>query len=188
MLQSFLFKIQDHRRGQGKRYKQGHILLFAILAILSGATSYRKIERFICGNYTKLDDIFDLQWKRRPAHTTIRDIIQNTSGTELEKCFRAYSAALSTKNDTTQFIGCDGKVLRGSFDHFKDQKAIQILSAFLTDDHLILAHEEIEAKTNEIPTAQQLMGQLGLSGYVYTFDSINCQKKRLLLPKKQEMM
>lgn len=180
MLESFLFKIQDHRRAQGRRYEQRYILLFAVLAILSGATSYRKIERFISGNYTKLDDIFDLQWKRRPAYTTIRDIIQNTSGAELEKCFREYSASLSTESETTQFIGCDGKVLRGSFDHFEDQKAIQILSAFLTDGHLILAHEEIEAKTNEIPTAQQLMSQLGLSGYVYTFDAIHCQKKRLL--------
>lgn len=176
MLQSFLFKIQDHRRAQGKRYKQGHILLFAVLAILSGATSYRKIERFISKNYAKLDDVFDLKWKRRPAYTTIRDIIQKTSGAELERCFREYSAALSTESETAQFIGCDGKVLRGSFDHFEDQKAIQILSAFLTDGHLILAHEEIEAKTNEIPTAQQLMNQLGLSGYVYTFDAIHCQK------------
>lgn len=176
MLQSFLFRLQDHRRAQGKRYEQGHIILFAILAILSGATSYRKIERFISGNYEKLDERFKLGWKRRPAYTTIRNIIQKTSGTELEICFREYSALLSTKRDTVQFIGCDGKVLRGSFDHFEDQKAIQILSAFLTDDHLILAHEEIEAKTNEIPTAQQLMNQLGLSGYVYTFDAIHCQK------------
>ena len=42
MLQSFLFEIKDHRRKQGIRYQQGHILLFAILAILSGATSYRQ--------------------------------------------------------------------------------------------------------------------------------------------------
>ncbi|MBC8264740.1 MAG: transposase family protein, partial [Anaerolineales bacterium] len=42
MLQSFLFKIKDHRRKQGRRYQLGHILLFSIFAILSGATSYRK--------------------------------------------------------------------------------------------------------------------------------------------------
>jgi len=37
--------------------------------------------------------------------------------------------------------------VRGSFDHFKDQKAIQVLSAFLMDCRLILAHEEIAAAT-----------------------------------------
>jgi hypothetical protein len=30
-------------------------------------------------------------------------------------------------------------VLRGSFDHFKDQKAIQVLSAFVADEQIILA-------------------------------------------------
>jgi len=69
--------------------------------------------------------------------------------------------------------------LRGSFDHFKGQKAVQVLSAFLTDSRIILAHEEIAEKTNEIPTAQELIVKLGLSGCVFTFDAINCQEKTL---------
>lgn len=70
MLQSFLFKIKDHRRKQGRRYQLGHILLFTIFAILSGATSYRKVHAFIEANYEVLDGIFDLDWKRLPAYTT----------------------------------------------------------------------------------------------------------------------
>lgn len=187
MLQSFLFTIKDHRRAQGKRYQQGHILLFAVLGILSGATSYRKIERFIVGNYEKLDSEFQLGWKRMPAYTTIRDIIQRTSGEELERCFREYSASLQTAEresvqatdssaTSKQFIACDGKVLRGSLNRFQDQKAVQILSAFLTDSKLILAHQEIKVKSNEIPAAQVMIKQLGLSGYIYTLDAIHCQK------------
>lgn len=176
MLTSFLFKVKDHRRKQGRRYELGHILLFTILAILSGADSYRKTQRFIVAHYDTLNDTFTLNWKRMPAHTTIREIIQGTSGIELEQSFRQYSAALSEKNEQEQFIGCDGKVLRGSFDHFQDQKAVQILSAFASDSQIILAHEEIAAKTNEIPTAQTLMEELGLSGYIFTFDALHCQK------------
>lgn len=37
-----------------------------------------------------------------------------------------------------------------------------ILSAFLTDSDIILAHKEIAAKTNEIPMAQELILKLGL--------------------------
>ena len=179
MLKSFLSKIKDHRRRQGRRYELEHILLFSILAILSGATSYRKIHKFIVAHYDTLNEIFDLNWKRMPSHTTIRDIIQGTSRTELEKSFREYSKELAKNDSGKQFIGCDGKVLRGSFDHFNDQKAVQILSAFLNEGHLILAHEEIAAKTNEIPMAQRLMEDLGLSGYIYTFDALNCQEKTL---------
>jgi len=176
MLKSFLFKIPDHRRKQGRRYELGHILLFTILAILSGANSYRKVQKFIVAHYETLNEIFDLDWKRMPAHTTIRDIIQGTSGTELEQSFRQYSQVLAESDEAKQFIGCDGKVLRGSFDHFQDQKAVQILSAFASNTHIILAHEEIATKTNEIPTAQTLMTELGLSGYIFTFDALHCQK------------
>lgn len=176
MLESFLFKIPDHRRKQGRRYQLGHILLFTILAILSGADSYRKVQKFIVVHYETLDEIFDLNWKRMPAHTTIRDIIQGTSGTELEQSFRQYSQVLAENDAEKQFIGCDGKVLRGSFDHFRDQKAVQILSAFAGNTDIILAHEEIATKTNEIPTAQMLMEQLGLVGHIFTFDALHCQK------------
>ena len=51
MLISFLAKIKDHRRKQGQRYQLDHILLFSILAILSGATSYRKIQAFVVNHY-----------------------------------------------------------------------------------------------------------------------------------------
>jgi len=176
MLKSFLFKVKDHRRKQGRRYELGHILLFTILAILSGADSYRKVQKFIVAHYEILNDTFDLSWKRMPAHTSIRDIIQATSGAELEQSFRQYSAVLADKNEPEQFISCDGKVLRGSFDHFQDQKAVQILSAFASDSQIILAHEEIATKTNEIPSAQTLLKELGLSGYIFTFDALHCQK------------
>ena len=85
MLQSFLFKVKDRRRKQGRRYELGHILFFSILAILSGADSYRKVQKFIVVHYESLDEIFDLDWTRMPAHTTIRDIIQGPSGRDLEE-------------------------------------------------------------------------------------------------------
>jgi len=184
MLKTFLCKIEDTRRKQGKRYELEYILLFSILAILSGATSYRKIAKFIKVRYEILNEIFKLNWKRRPAYTTVRDIIQNTSGAELEKSFREYSQELAKSERKKQVISGDGKVLRGSFDHFKDQKAVQILSAFLNDSHLILAHEEIEAKTNEIPMIQKLMTELGLSEAIFTLDAIHCQKKTLEIAKE----
>jgi predicted transposase YbfD/YdcC len=56
---------------------------------------------------------------------------------------------------------------------------IQVLSVFLTDFRLILAHAEIAEKTNEIPTAQALMSLLGGSGDIFTFDALHCQEKTL---------
>lgn len=179
MLRSFLFRIKDHRRKQGRRYELGHILLFSIFAILSGATSYRRIHAFIQRHYETLDEVFGLHWKRIPAHTTLREIIQGTNSAEMEVAFRQYSATLSESQGARKVVTLDGKVLRGSFDHFQDQKAIQILSAFAIDSQIILAHEEIPEKANEIPTAQDLMLKLGLSGCIFTFDAFHCQEKTL---------
>lgn len=179
MLESFLFKIRDHRRKQGRRYPLGYILLFSIFAILGGATSYRKIHAFIQANYQTLDETFALNWKRLPAYTTIREIIQGTSSAELEARFRQYSATLAQHQGRKRVVTFDGKVLRGSFDHFQDEKAIQILSAFVPDSQIILAHEELPEKTNEIPTAQDLILKLGLSGCIFTFDAFHCQEETL---------
>lgn len=179
MLKSFLLKIKDHRRRQGRRYQLGHILFLSILAILSQADSYRKIHAFIKLHYQTLNELLGLNWRRLPAYTTIRAIIQGTSPAELEACFREYSASLAVGETPARFVNFDGKVVRGSFDHFKEQKALQVLSAFLTDCRIILAHEEIAEKTNEIPTAQDLITRLGLAGCIFTFDAINCQEKTL---------
>ena len=184
MLQSFLSKIRDHRRKQGRRYLLEHILLFSIFAILSGADSYRKIAAYIETNYVILDEPFGLNWKGVPAYTTIRTVIQGTTSAEIEEQFRRYSDTLAGSDTEKRFIAFDGKVLRGSFDHFRDQKALQMLSAFLTDSRIILAHEEIAEKTNEIPTAQELIVKLGLSDCVFTFDAINCQEKTLKAAKR----
>jgi hypothetical protein len=35
--------IRDPRRPQGQRYSLSHLLLFSVLAVLAGATSYQKI-------------------------------------------------------------------------------------------------------------------------------------------------
>lgn len=150
---------------------------------MSGADSYRKVHAFIEEHYPTLNEVYALNWKRIPAYTTIRYIIQGVSSEQIEKSFREYTAEL-TDLDKKRFVAFDGKVLRGSFDHFKDQKAVQILSAFVSDSDLILAHEEIAAKTNEIPTAQEMMEKLGLSGCIFTFDAINCQEKTLEAAKE----
>lgn len=184
MLQSFLFKVKDHRRLQWQRYQLGHILLFSVLAILSNATSYRKVHIFIKSHYEILDKTFELNWMRLPAYTTIRAIIQSAISDAIEASFREYSALLARGNTEKRFAAFDGKVLRGSFDHFQDQRAIQVLSVFLTGSRIILAHEEIDRKTNEIPTAQELMAELGLSDYIFTFDAINCQENTLEVAKQ----
>lgn len=178
MIITFLDDLKDHRRSQGQRYELRFIVLFSIMAILSNARSYRDIARFINKHFETLQKHFGLTWKRPPAYTTIRHIIQGVDKQYLELCFRAYSRSLLGTGDRgLTGVAVDGKVLRGSYDYFQDKKAIQVLSFFDTGTGLILAHETIEEKTNEIPVAQALIPELALEGVVYTLDALHCQKK-----------
>lgn len=191
MLLDYLKKMPDRRRAQGQRYKLPDILFVSILAILSGADPYRDIVRFAKGHLEKLKGLFGLGWKRPPSKSILRDIFCGIDKPGLEKIFREYSQGLSVAENEggeipKKSFSIDGKALRGGFDHLKGNEMIHLLSVFCTNNQLILAHVEVPEKTNEIPTAQILIKELGLpEGSVYTLDAMHCQKKHLKRSRKQ---
>lgn len=169
MLLEYLQEIPDHRRGQGRRYDLGHVLLLTILAVLSGARSYRQIHLFIATHLRMFKGRFGLRWRGAPSYTGLRDILHGVNKEALEAAFRKYSAAVAAKLPAGfEYLACDGKTLRGSFDHMEDRRAAELLSVFAADSRLILAHMEIPDKTNEIPAFQTLVGEWGLAGKLYT--------------------
>jgi hypothetical protein len=133
--------VPDPRRGQGQKYKLPYVLLFSIPAIVTGCNSYRGIVTFIDVHRSKLNAAFGLRWRRAPAHTAIRYIIQGLAATDVEAAFRQHAARLQAAcaRPGPSSIALDGKTLRGSFDNFNDRLAAQVLSAFATDTSLVLA-------------------------------------------------
>src|SRR5512143_3090833 len=179
LLTTWLSTVPYHRRLQGRLYRVEHILLFSILAVLSNATSYRKIERFIQARLPRLNALCGLRWKRAPAHTAIRYALQGLNPADVEVAFRRHAATMAGQRPGGACIALDGKTLRGSVDRFADQRAIQVLSALTTDSTLVLGHLLINAASDhrhEIPAAQQLIQELGLTGRVFTLDAQHAQK------------
>jgi hypothetical protein len=185
---SLLATIPDPRRAEGKLYKLQHILLFSIFAIVTGAQSYRGIRTFIKVHRHKLNKTFKINWKGPPAHTAIRYILQGLSEADVEKTFREHAAKLSfdAAGRKTRGIAFDGKALKGSFDSFNDAKARQVLSAFAVGKALVLAHIEIDEKSNEIPAVQKLLVELDLANHIVTCDAMHCQKKPSKLRPSQK--
>lgn len=178
-LLGLLAEVPDPRRGQGRKYKLPHVLLFSILAVVTGCNSYRGIVTFIDVHRRRLNAAFGLAWRRAPAHTAIRYILQGLDPADVEAAFRQHAAQLQAAcaRPGQGSIALDGKTLRGSFDNFNDRAAAQVLSAFATDTSLVLAHVDIAEKSNEIPAAQALLAELGIPhGAVVTLDAIHCQK------------
>jgi hypothetical protein len=175
-LKQSLLPIPDHRRAQGRLYDLPHLLLFSILAVMSGAASYRRIHQFILAHQARLNEAFGCRWRKTPAYTSIRYALQGLDPAEIAPHFRAHAATLA---DAATVIALDGKTLRGSLDHFEDTKAAQVLSAFAAEGQIVLGQILIEDadKDHEIQAAQRLIETLGLAGRLYTLDALHLQKK-----------
>lgn len=184
-----LADIPDQRTREGRRYDLPHILLFTLLAMLSGADSYRKVASFIEVRFPLLKGLCHLTWKRPPAYTTLRDILRGLDQVALEAAFRQHAAALVTL-PPNEVIAIDGKVLRGSFDHISAQQATLMVSAFASHEAIVLGHIMLDhdEKASEIPAAQQLISALGLTGKLFSLDALHTQKNSGDSPSGRESL
>jgi hypothetical protein len=60
-LLEILREIPDHRRAEGKRFDLATVLLYAILAMVAGANSYRQMHEFIRIHRQLLNEAFGLE-------------------------------------------------------------------------------------------------------------------------------
>src|ERR1700755_1490549 len=61
-------QIRDHRRAEGKLYPLPQILVFYLLAMLAGATSYRKMHEFIMAHFRRLSVLFPSKMLKAPCY------------------------------------------------------------------------------------------------------------------------
>lgn len=179
MLLEILKKIPDHRRPEGREYYLHHILLFSILGLLSGATGYTDLERFMNTHFEKLKTIFRLKWRRVPHFSAIRKIIVGVLPEDIEAAFRefSYEQSKAALPSGLRQICFDGKTLCGSFSYVKDKRAFHVFQAFANYSQIILAHLCIDEKENEIPAFHDFLLSLNLKGCIVTADAMHFQKK-----------
>lgn len=179
MLLDYLKKIPDTRTKTGRMFDLPHILLFSILAIASGADSYRKIAIYIEENFETFQETYSMNWKRAPSYNSIRHIIQSLDQKETERIFRQYALFITPfEKDKGTLIALDGKALKHSFDTVADTRFKQILSAFSPDHNIILAHKSIGVdKENEINSAVEMLKELAIPHMICTLNALHTQKK-----------
>jgi hypothetical protein len=91
----------DPRRAEGQLYKLPYVLLFSILAVVSGANSSRGLVPFIHSDRKRLNAAFGLHGKRAPAHTALRYILQGLDPVAVEQIFRRHAAGLKPTGKAT---------------------------------------------------------------------------------------
>ncbi|MCL1077886.1 ISAs1 family transposase [Parashewanella spongiae] len=74
----------------------------------------------------------------------------------------------------------DGKVACGS-KHGDDIDALQLMTAMVVDNGLIIYQKETSTKTNEIPVMQSMLKHMDIENAVITADAMHCQKETTAL-------
>ena len=97
-----LAEVPDPRRAEGKLNQLPHVLLFSILAIVTGSNSYRGIVTFIDVHRHRLNAAFGLKWRRAPAHTAIRYILQGLDLAAVEEPSAATPPCSRRRGDAGQ--------------------------------------------------------------------------------------
>jgi predicted transposase YbfD/YdcC len=110
-----------------------------------------------------------------PSHDALERLFKRLNPQAFARCFGRWMAALAQTLGLQQ-IAIDGKSLRGSGDKACGMRALHLVSAWSTANHLSLAQVAVDQKSNEITAIPELLRLLEVKGALVTIDAIGCQK------------
>ncbi len=168
-------ELEDPRIERSKRHKLIDIITITICAVICGADGWKDIELYGQCKYKWLKKFLELP-NGIPSHDTFARVFSLLNPEQLQQCFLKWIEAISLIT-FGEIVAIDGKTLRHSYDKSKDKPAIHMVSAWATNNGLVLGQKKVESKSNEITAIPELLKVLSLQGCIVTIDAIGCQKK-----------
>ena len=167
--------LPDPRIDRTKLHKLLDIVLIAICAVICGADDWVEVAMFGKAKEQWLRTFLELK-NGIPSHDTFNRVFARLDPEAFRERFVAWIQAVSQITGG-QVIAIDGKKLRGSAEQTLVRSAIDMVSAWATENHLVLAQEKVDDKSNEIKAIPALLHMLDLAGCLVTIDAIGCQKE-----------
>lgn len=168
-------KVKDPRMERTQRHKLLDIILIVICGVICGADSWVDIEMFGKAKKDWLKSFLELP-NGIPSHDTFGRVFAAIKPEEFEKSFMEWVREI---NELThgQVLAIDGKVLRGSKDSGSGKNAIYMVSAWASENQLVLGQRKVDDKSNEITAIPKLLEVLEITGCIVTIDAIGTQTK-----------
>jgi len=168
-------KLTDPRIDRKKRHQLLDIVVIAICAVICGANDWVGIEAFGNAKYEWLKTFLELP-NGIPSHDTFGRVFSLISPIEFQNCFRNWIQAV-VKISGNQIVPIDGKKLRRSHDRSSNKSAIHMVSAWASQNRVVLGQVKTDEKSNEITAIPELLRILDVTGCIVTIDAMGCQKK-----------
>lgn len=157
------------------RHKLIDIVVIALCAVLAGADEWTEVAEFGRIKQEWFKTFLELS-SGIPSHDTFGRVFSKICPEEFEKCFLDWVRA-AFQNIAPQVVAVDGKTLRHSYDRSSNKAAIHMVSAWATENRLVLGQIKTEEKSNEITAIPELLKVLELKGCIVTIDAMGCQKE-----------
>lgn len=165
--------LEDPRIDRTKLHKLFDIIVVAICAVICGADSWVEVEEF--GNAK-------LAWFRTflelpngiPSHDTFGRVFVLLNPDQFRCGFISWIQAISQVT-AGEVVALDGKTLRRSHDSTLGKTAIHMVSAWASNNRLVLGQLKVDEKSNEITAIPELLRLLALKGCIVTIDAMGCQ-------------
>jgi len=168
-----LQEIEDPR-ADNSTHDLAATLMISLLATICGAKNYsdmaeygRTKQGFLSGFLPVADAV--------PSASTFQRIFKALESQGMRGFYEDLVSAATTPGGLGQ-ICIDGKVLRGSHDRAAGAAPLTMVSAWSSEDGLVLGQQAVEAGSNEITAVPALIARLDLSGRIVTLDAMHTQR------------
>jgi predicted transposase YbfD/YdcC len=174
-----LAEIPDFRAAQGQRHPLSAILALGCCAALCGYRSYSAMAEWGRNYGGRLVRALGFTREQTPCAATLHTVFRQLEVTEFETRLGAWAeswlGAAAVPDTGVEGVAVDGKTLRGS--RKQGAAGTHLLSALSHRLGVTLGQQAVDAKTNEIPQAEELLTALVVAGRVFTMDALLTQKE-----------
>src|SRR3954465_13777394 len=150
------------------------ILVIAVSAVIACAESWEDIELYGRSKLAWLKTFLALP-NGIPSHDTFRRVFMRLNADAFEACFARWAQSLMGEVER-EVVAIDGKTVRRSGSRRHDHGPLHLVSAWASDQGLVLGQREVDGKSNEITAIPELLDTLHLDGSIVTLDAMGCQK------------
>jgi len=168
--------LDDPRQRTKVVYPLPEILLLVLCGVMAGADDFSEITR-----WGKLHVAFLRRFlpyrEGIPSHDTVNAVIAALDGEAFRDAFVSWVAGLRAANQDGEVIAIDGKTSRRSGSPAAGIEPLHLVSAWASEQRLVLGQEALRGRDNEIVAIDRLLQWLEISGALVTIDAIGCQRK-----------
>ena len=161
--------LDDPRCGNAALHDFHELLMVALCCVLCGGQGAVDMALFAEAKEPFLRSFLTLA-NGLPSHDTFSRLFRNLDPDQFRDSFQRFMAQFSEQSQGV--VAIDGKVLRRSFDRTSGKSALHMVSAWGSEQRLVLAQIATDAKSNEITAVPKLLRMLALKGTIVTADAL----------------